>query len=148
MTNRSFSIACLPVLVAIIIFSYTGCDFDKREFIETAKSTFAAFYNSNYRTTDSTIDWHVLSINGDEVGRDYMQMTTDYDKLAYRKAIVVRLRTLCTQKGWNPANMKNWRISERGVESASVTADGPKGSIIMTLRKYQAEKRIGTIQIR
>ena len=148
MTRRYAGIAYMPVVVAIIIFSYTGCDFDKRDFLDTAKSTFAAFYNSNYRTTDSTIDWQVLSINGDEIGRTYIQLTTDYDKAAYRKATVVRLRTLCTQKGWNPANMKNWRISERGVESASVTADGPRGTITMTLRKYQAEKRIGTIQIR
>jgi len=148
MTRRNAGIACLPVLVAIIVFSCIGCDFDKRDFLDTAKSTFAAFYNSNYRTTDSTIDWHVLSVNGDEIGRTYMELTTDYDKAAYRKAMVVRLRTLCTQKGWTPANMKNWRISERGVESASVTADGPKGSIVMTLRKYQAEKRIGTIQIK
>ena len=134
------------LLLAALCFS--GCDFDKKEFIDTAKSTFESFYNNNSRITDSTIDWHAIKVNGDEVGRDYMQITTDYDRAAFRKAQVIRLRTICSMKGWNIQNVKNWRIKDRGVESASVVGDAPGGTIVLSMRKWQAMKKVGTIEIK
>ncbi|HEY6192558.1 MAG TPA: hypothetical protein VI215_09580 [Bacteroidota bacterium] len=127
---------------------YSGCDFDKKEFIDTARSTYESFYNNNTRITDSTIDWNSIRINGDDVGRLYMQMTTDYDRMAFRRAQIVRLRTICSMKGWNVQNVKNWRIKDRGVESASVIGDAPGGTILLSLRKFQAEKKVGQIEVR
>lgn len=138
----------LTVLVSVVALCFPGCDFDKREFLDTAKSTFESFYTNNSRISDSTIDWHSLRINGDEVGRDYMAITNDYDRAAFRKAQIIRLRTICSMKGWNIQNMKNWRIKDRGVESAQVVADGPGGTILLSLRKFQAEKKIGLIEVR
>jgi hypothetical protein len=138
----------LTVLVSIVALCFSGCDFDKKEFVETAKSTFESFYNNNSRITDSTIDWNGIRINGDEVGRVYMTMTNDYDRTAFRRAQVVRLRTICSLKGWNLQNVKNWRIKDRGVESASVVADGPGGTITLALRKWQAVKKVGSIEVR
>jgi hypothetical protein len=146
--NRHLHRVYLIVLVPIAALLLSGCDFDKKEFLDTAKSTFESFYTGNSRITDSTIDWHSIRINGDEVGRDYMQMTTDYDRAAYRKSQIIKLRTICSMKGWNLQNVKNWRIKDRGVESASVIADGPGGSLIFTMRKFQAEKKVGMIEVK
>lgn len=146
MKHHAFSPPSI-LLFAILASCFCGCDFDKKEFIDVGKSTFESFYNGK-RIADSTIDWNTVRINDDEVGRIYMQLNTDFEKAEFRRGTVSRLRSICAQKGWNPQNVRNWRIKDRGVESASVVGDGPGGSITMSMRKFGAEKRIGAIQIR
>ncbi len=139
--------ARLAILVGVLSFILQGCDFDKKEFLDVGKSTFESFYNGK-PIPDSTINWVALKINGDEVGRQYMELSNDYERLAFRKGTVVRLRTMCAAKGWNPTNVKDWKIKERGVESAVVVGQAPGGTISMEMRKFQAVKKIGSIEIR
>jgi hypothetical protein len=139
--------ARLFILAGALALILQGCDFDKKQFLDVAKSTFESFYN-NSGIADSTINWVALKINGDEVGRQYMEMSNDYERLAFRKGMVVRLRTICASKGWNPTNVKDWKIKERGVESAVVVGQAPGGTISMEMRKFGAMKKIGSIEIR
>ena len=140
---------CLrPVfLLPILAFCLFGCDFDKRQFIDVAKNTYESFYNGS-RAADTTIDWRVVRINDDEVGRMYADMTTDYERAEFRKSQIARLRSICNMKGWNITNVREWKIKDRGVESAIVAADGPGGSIVISMRKVGAQKRIEAIRIK
>ncbi len=135
----------LLLLPCACVLLLNGCDFDKRDFINTARTTFESICNGD-PSAEKAIDWYVIRINDEELGRTYMQLTTDYERAEFRKSITSRLRKYYASRGWTPQRVRGWKIQARGVESATVVAAPPGGIISMSLQKHGAEKKIILIE--
>ena len=139
----------LPFLTLIVLaIVLGGCDLDKSAFIKTAQSTYAAIYKGD-PSAENSIDWRSIQINNDETAQMAAGLITDYEKAEFHRSVLSRLKSFYTSKGWTPERMKDWRIQDRGTESAQVIATAPNGgAVVMFLQKHQAQKLIIKIQNR
>lgn len=138
----------IPPIFPIIVLAFfqSGCDLDKSAFIKTAETTYAAIYKGD-PSAENAIDWHSIQINDEETAQTARGLITDYEKSEFRKSVLSRLKTFYTSKGWAPERMRDWRIQDRGTESAQVAATAPDGGkIVMFMQKDQAQKKIIRIQ--
>lgn len=132
--------------IIVLAFFQSGCDLDKSAFIKTAQTTYAAIYKGD-PSAENAIDWRSIQINNEETAQSSAGLITDYEKEEFRRSVLSRLKTFYTSKGWTPERMRDWRIQDRGTESAQVIATAPNGgSVVMFLQKYQAQKKIIKIQ--
>jgi hypothetical protein len=144
--DSALRLALVPLVVCAAIL--TGCDFDKRDFLNNSQATFEGICKGDV-SIEKYINWEQIKIDGEEVGQMYVTMSTDYERSSYKKARLERLASVYKARGLSPMTVKNWRIETRGVESATVVADAPsKGKIIIDLQKYGAAKKIISIQTR
>lgn len=135
----------LRVTAIALSFLAASCDFDKSAFLDTAKNAYTAIYRGD-PAAENAFDWRSLRINGEEAGEEYRQLATDYEKMAFRKAVLSRLKTYYTSKGWSPERIRDWHLREKGVESAQAEGKAPSGTIVFYLQKFGAEKKIIWVQ--
>jgi hypothetical protein len=144
MTNRIrhlLSIAAILLLGLVL----AGCETDAKRAIRLSKTTFEKI-SRNDQTASDNIDWTVLLVNGDEVGRGFLQLNSDFERTEYRSALISRLNHEFGGRKWTVMTVKNWRVESQGVESIIVSADAPNAGLLsMTFQKNGLEKKISKI---
>ncbi len=136
---RSALVAAILALFTLSLFS--GCETDSKEYLRLAKTTFEHCVRNNPKAADA-IDWNSIIINDNELGRGFMTLSTDYEKSSFKNAAISNLSRIFSARGWNVTNVKNWRVTAQGVESAIVLADAPGGQLKISFQKVQLEKKI------
>ncbi len=136
---RSALTAAILALFTLSLFS--GCETDSKEYLRLAKSTFERSTRNDPKAAEA-IDWNSIVINDNEIGRGFMTLSTDYEKNSYKNATINNLSRLFSSRDWNVTNVKNWRVTAQGVESAIVLADAPGGQLKISFQKVQLEKKI------
>ncbi|HUN65647.1 MAG TPA: hypothetical protein VMW43_06055 [Bacteroidota bacterium] len=140
--HRFAGILFTGILLVVIL---AGCETDAKRALHMSKSTFEKICRNDQSAADN-IDWSVLLVNGEEVGRGFVQLTSDFEKSEYRAALISRLNNEFGGRKWNVMTVKNWRIESQGVESVIIAADAPNGGLIsMTFQKNGLEKKISKI---
>lgn len=134
-------------LFLVVLLAASGCDFDKREFIGTAQTTFEKIMKGDPSAAHS-IAWTELRIDGEEIGRSFMALSTDYEKSSFQTGTIARLAREYSAKNWTAQRVQNWRIQSKGLESATVVADAPGGMIVYNLQKRGGEKKIVSMEIK
>jgi hypothetical protein len=144
MRTRGYPLLTTAIALLLII-GLSGCETDSKRAIRLSKSTFSKILQ-NDRTAMDNIDWTTLTVNGEEVGRGFLQLNSDFEKNEYRAAFISRLNREFTGRKWTVMTVKGWRIASQGVESIMVTADCPNnGHLNMTFQKNGLEKKISKI---
>lgn len=129
----------------LLILALSGCETDAKRAVRISKSTFEKITRNDPAASDN-IDWGVLLVNGDEVGRGFTQLTSDFDKNEYRAALISRLNHEFGGRKWTVMTVKNWRVESQGVESIIIAADAPNGGLLtLTFQKNGLEKKISKI---
>jgi hypothetical protein len=145
MENQHMKIPLLTffLLLALIAGSgiFAGCETDSAEYVRLAKTTFEKLVK-NEPTAGDRLDWNNLTWNGDEIGRSYMSLNTDYEKAQYKTAIIEKISRYFASHGWDVTNVLNWKVQSKGVESAIVTANAPGGTLTIWFQKVELEKKI------
>ena len=131
-------------LLLLLVFS--GCETDAKRALRLSKTTFTKILKNDPSAVDN-LDWSTLDVNGEEVGRGFVQLTSDFERSEYRTAFIARLNRDFDNRKWNTMTVKNWRIESHGVESIIVAADCPNnGQLTMTFQKNGLEKKISKIE--
>lgn len=134
----------LVAFCSLILLPLTGCETDSGEYVRLAKSLFEKSVR-NDASGAKLIDWNSIQCDNEDLGRSYMQLSTDYEKSHFKSAVIERLSQLYAARNWNVNNVRNWKLQSKGVESAIVTADAPDGTITITFQKVDFQKKVSRI---
>ena len=132
------------LLIGILITTFTGCETDSKAFVRLAKTSFEKSVRNDASAAD-LIDWKTIQINGEDLGRSFSELSTDYEKSHFKSAVIERLSQFYQSRDWNVTNVRNWQLQSKGVESAVVTADAPGGKLSISFQKVDFEKKITRI---
>ena len=138
----------LPViLVSVLLFPMQGCDTDKKEYVKLAQATYDKILKGDQSAAEA-ISWNEIQVNGEEVGRGYMQLREESEKRQFQKYKLSQWSQQYRAKAWTPERMLNWRVELQGVESGIVAADAPGGKLVVNIQKKGGRKFVIRMEIK
>jgi hypothetical protein len=142
--KNAFIFFSILTLCVILLGVLGGCETDSKAFVRIAKTAFEKSVRNDASAAE-LIDWNSIQINGEELGRSFMELSTDYEKSHFKSAVIERMSQFYASRDWNVTNVRNWKLQSKGVESAIVTAEAPGGTITISFQKVDFEKKITRI---
>src|SRR5258706_9033525 len=117
--NNKTAVFLITIVCIVLPLTFTGCDLDTRESLNLAKSTFEGISKGD-QSVANNFDWTSFRLEGTDFGPSYLTLTTDYEKVQFKKALIQRMGAIYKNRNWSPANVRNWKVDAKGVESAMV----------------------------
>jgi len=144
--KRTMTVTLITAILALLVFAFTGCDLDNRESISLAKTTFEGTIRGDMSVAKN-FDWLKFRLQGNDYGPSYMTLTTEHEKSEFQSAIIMKMASYYKGKNWTTANVRNWKVDAKGVESSVVSAQVQGGGkIVVYMQKVNYEKKINRIE--
>lgn len=131
-------------VAAITIFTLSTFGIPKDD-IGLSRYILNGLVNGSYGI-EKLIDWKALRAGNVDVAGVFSQYTTDKQRSNYKKAFVKGFSASFKQTGAKMSDFINWRIFEKGPETATVAIDGQGGTVLFTLSNQDSAKKLVKIE--
>jgi hypothetical protein len=136
--------AILPLLVLISLLS-AACNRSAQADVGFAQKTFQALAQGD-ETVAADIDWKVLQSMGIDVGLAYVVLASDEERARFREGFITQFASAFKNSGSKAEDFTHWRAASHGDMDTVVKADGPGGTLTITVSHREDKQQLSSIQ--
>ncbi|WP_411827806.1 hypothetical protein [Luteolibacter sp. AS25] len=135
------------IIASAFAVAFTSCkEADAEADASFAKSTFEALARGDSSAADN-IDWETLNSLGTPVGSTYSAMQKEEDKAAFRKNFIAQFSSSFRDSGGKLEDFTNWRVTTHDDTHTEVSADGPNGTMVITVSERNDVERVSVLEL-
>jgi hypothetical protein len=134
----------LPILVLLGLLA-GGCSRPGQADVGFARTTFEALARGEEKVA-ADIDWKILQSMGIDVGASYVVLATEDARARFREGFITQFSSAFLNSGGKPESFSNWRVATADGTSTVVHADGPNGTLVLTVTQRDGARRLSAIQ--
>jgi len=136
--------AILPLLVLAGLLS-AACNRSTPADVNFAQKTFQALVLGD-ETVAADIDWKVLQSMGSNVGLAYVVLASDAERARFREGFITQFASAFQTSGGKAEDFTNWRAASHDDTATVVKADGPTGTLTLTITRRDGKRQLSAIQ--
>ncbi len=134
-------------LLAAAPFCFASCESsDRSDDLAFARSTFQSLVRGESDVRDD-IDWETLRAFGDNVGAQYVVISSETEREAFETAFITQFAASFRDSGGNVDAFTNWRVTGHADGRTEISADSPNGVLRLTVTERDDEERLSRLEV-
>lgn len=136
--------AILPILVLISLLA-AACNRSGQADVGYAQKTFESLARGE-EAVAADIDWKTLQSLGIDVGVAYVALASDEERARFREGFITQFASSFQNTGGKVDSFTNWRTTSHDDIATVVKADGPSGTLVLTVTRRDGRSQLSSIQ--